>query len=446
MEPHLLASGWQLQHPRILETTFYEAPSFASAEAVFIDPQEISSRWRHDVPVERDGRRRTFTDSDHGLGRTLSRLMIMRRTECSDLLHRGGGLLVCRLRPRGDALSIVGSEGLQERIDRLSWLPMISLVDRQHQLTFPTNGRFVPRKGRDVRFEGSGSPFEDYLREFDGHIDYTAVYQDLLSTPIERFATILARNRVGDIIALEIPFDDGSLILVPPVVGVPPSREAIALLRAVSSAELRPSFSPEPDWLPSFPFPGEEPLRDEVSSLEKRRASLAAKWEEAAAKLQAILGPKPMLYAKGRRVLLPAVERAFGILGFETDLEGGHLVVRSEEGDAVVAVAATESATVDVTAYRRLMHRVDRARTDGTGPDKGVLVVNASRELDPRHRPTQYTPAVLRGCESQRFCLVTAYELYKLVVDVAASSDDPGAAAAARRAICECDGGFRGIG
>ncbi|MCX6910003.1 MAG: hypothetical protein NTY01_18440, partial [Verrucomicrobia bacterium] len=154
-----------------------------------------------------------------------------------------------------------------ERLDRYTWLPHVALVDRQHHFAFPSNGRFVPRRGQDVIVEASGSPFEEYLRTFEERISYSAVYQDLLSTPLERFATVLARNRVGDAVALEIPVDEGRLVLLPPLEGVSPSREADVLLDVVRRASTRPPFVAEPDWLPGYALPGEEALADELAGL-----------------------------------------------------------------------------------------------------------------------------------------------------------------------------------
>jgi len=444
MEPLFLALDWTLRHPDVLRSTFYEAPSLAGFDAVFLDPQAITTRWRHDIPVDRDGRRRTYAGSDYGLGHTLTQLMVRRRMECGDLLRRGGGLMVCRLRPRAESVEIISSDGPLERIDRYSWLPVVSLVDRQHQLTFPSNGRFVARRGRDVRLEGSGSPFESYLQQFRGQIEYTAVYEDLLSTPMERFATVLARNRVGDILALEIPFEDGAFVLLPPVTGVSPAHEATVLIEAAADAAHRDAFAPQPDWGPSFPYPGEEALRDELASLEKRRARLDEKIVETTGKLDALLAPKPILYVKGQRALLPAVASALRILGFDVERRQDHLRALSDEGDALFVAAATEGSAVDLSAYRKLLRYVDRIHTEDGDPTKGILVVSGSRELDPRHRPTQFTPAVLRGCQSQRFCVITTYNLYKLAVEIAEHGDRPVASAEARRTLLECDGEFRG--
>ncbi|RLE35878.1 hypothetical protein DRJ24_01600 [Candidatus Acetothermia bacterium] len=443
METRHLAIDWNLDHPAIHRDPFFGRFSFSAFDAVFIDPEPISRHWTAEVATGGDGIRRTDPERDRGFGRTLKAWMQRRRAEADDLLKRGGGIIVCRLRPRGEPLEILSSGGVPERVDRYSWLPSITLVDRHHQLSFPTNGRFLPRRGEDIVLAGTGSPFEDYLREFEGHIVYDAVYQDLLSTPIERFATGLARNRVGDIVALEIPFDEGRLILVPVVQGIPPAREASSLVEAARKEAFRPAFAPIPDWLPSYPLPGEDELVDELTGLTERRDALALKVEETAKKLEEKTRYKLLLYAKGRFSFLPAVADSFRALGFDVTESGPELVLQSPEGDAIVAAEATEETQVGLAPYRRLREAVDRAITDGEGPHKGILVVSGSRGLDPKHRPTEYAPGVLRGCEAQGICLLTSYRLFKLVQQALKGPRSKKSLADLRRLILECDGELR---
>jgi len=440
----LLSVDWRLDHPSIEREEFFGSSSLSGYDAAFLDPLSISDRWTHDIAPGGDGIRRTDPQRDRGFGRTLASWMGRRRAEAEDLLLKGGGLLVCRLRTRGEPLEISTGAEPPERLDRHGWLPTVSLVDRQHQFNFPANGRFVPRHGADVLIEESGSPFEAYLRRFPGHFVYDVVYQDLLSTPIERFATVLARNRIGDVVALEIPFGEGRLILVPPVAGVAPSQEAAALVEAAETAALRPAFASDPDWLPAYAIPEEERLADELAGLRERYAKLAAKIDEISGRLREKARVKRILYTRGRFSLLPATADAFRLLGFDAEPVGDLLELRSDEGDALVAVAATEAPAVGLPPYRHLLSAVDRFVTEGDGPRKGILVVSGSRELDPKRRPTQFAPEVLRGCQAQGFCLMTTYQLFKLVDRVLA--DTKGAdRAGLRRLVLECDGELRRV-
>ncbi len=440
----LLSVDWRLDHPSIEREEFFGRTSLSACDAVFFDPMDVSFRWTSDVAPGGDGIRRTDPHRDRGFGRTLSAWMGRRRGEAEDLLLKGGGLLVCRLRTRGEPLEIASGEEPPERLDRYSWLPSVSLVDRQHQFSFPANGRFVPRNGADVVLEESESPFGAYFRRFEGHFVYDAVYQDLLSTPIDRFATVLARNRVGDVVALEVPFGEGRLILVPPLVGVAPSQEAIVLLEAVEKAAARPTFSSEPDWLPAYPVPGEEGLVDELAGLRERHATLSAKIDEVSERLRGKARIKRILYTRGRFSLLPAAGDAFRTLGFDVEQTDDLLELRSDEGDALAVVAATERVAVGLPPYRRLLREIDRSITEGEEALKGILVVSGSRELDPKRRPTQFAPEVLRGCRAQGFCLTTTYQLFKLVQRVLGAPKGADHADL-RRLLLECDGELRRV-
>jgi hypothetical protein len=308
---------------------------------------------------------------------------------------------------------------------------------------FPSNGRFVPRRGRDVLLQESDSPFFEYLARFRESFVYEAVSQDLLSTPIDRFATVLARNRVGDVLAMEIPFEEGRLILVPPTEGVPAATEAAILQESVQAMVDRPVFSALPDWLPSYLLPGEDELSDEIARLDARRASLNEKVDELRGRWAKITRYKRILYAKGRFAFQPAVADAFRALGFDVQSEDGVLLLQSSEGDAVVVVAAADGAKVELPAYRHLLQRVDQSVTDGDGRRKGILVVSGSRDLDPRRRGAQFSEGVLRGCLDQGYCLLSGYHLFQLVQDALTSKRKD--QAKTRRLLIECEGEFRGV-
>ncbi len=445
MNERYLAVDWLLEHAVVDREGFFDRSSFSAFDGVFIDPLALSRHWSDGTAPGPDGVMRTDPDRDRGFGRTLSGWMSKRREETGDLLRRRAGIVVCRLYPRGETLEI-GAPGVPpERVDRYTWLPHVALVDRQHQFTFPSNGRFAARRGQDVVVESSGSPFEEYLREFEGRMTYAAVYQDLLSTPIERFAIVLARNRVGDAVALEIPVDEGRIVLLPPIEGVSPSREADVLLAAVRRAAARPTFVAEPDWLPAYALPGEESLADEIAGLEERRDALQAKIDEVRPKLEDKSRFRRMLYAKGRALFERTVAAAFAELGFEVEEGGDVWRLSSEEGNALVAMEASEDARIGLAAYRLLHRHIDRSILDGEDPLKGVLVLNASRELDPKRRPTPFAAEVLRGCEAHGYCLVSSYQLYKILLR-SLEEKTKKAQAALRRALLETDGELRESG
>ncbi|MCI2425811.1 hypothetical protein LM597_00040 [Candidatus Acetothermia bacterium] len=439
-----LAVDWQLEHSEFESSNFTDAPSFAGYDALFIDPSGICNLWIYDVPCEKDGVRRTYVENDRGFGKVISRLIERRRLEIDDLLRKAGGIVVCRLLPRSEPLEVMSNSGRLVRLNRGSIFPSISLTKRNQHFVFPSNVRFLPRCGRDVFVEKLHHPFIDYLRTFADKFIYQAVFKDLMSTSIEEFVTVLARNKVGDIIALSIPFDEGRLILIPPTHGIPSRHESEVLLTAIAEATERPLFAPAPDWLPAYPVPGEDGLQDELASLTERIDKLSAKKAEVAQQLDQFLVYKRILYTKGRFSLFSAVRQSFRVLGFEVPQpeeyeDDWDLLLRAAEGDAIGVIVATESTPVGLEDYRRLRRQVDDALVESAHRYKGILVVNAEREKDPKRRETQFSPDVLRGCQVQRFCIISTYQLYKIVKEILTDRDET-RAAHWRKTILETDG------
>jgi hypothetical protein len=201
-------------------------------------------------------------------------------------------------------------------------------------------------------------------------------------------------------------------------------------------------FAPPPDWLPAYSIPGEDSLVDEITGLTERRDTLEQKLDEVAATLDEKTRYKRILYTQGRFSFLPGVADAFRALGFEVDDSNQVLELRSTEGNAIVVAEASEEAKIGLPPFHRLRDAVDRAITDGDEPHTGILVVSGSRELDPKRRPTQFSTSALRGCQARGFCLLTSYQLFKLVQQVLTRCEKS-TLAATRRRILECDGEFR---
>lgn len=152
-----------------------------------------------------------------------------------------------------------------------------------------------------------------------------------------------------------------------------------------------------------------------------------------------------MLYGKGRVLFERSAADAFADLGFEVEPRGEVWRLSSEEGNALVAMEASEEARIGLSAYRKLHREIDRAITEGEDPTKGILLLSGSRELDPKRRPTQFAAEVLRGCEAHGYCLMTSYQLYKILLR-AQEEKTKKALGGLRRTLLETDGELREAG
>jgi hypothetical protein len=182
-----------------------------------------------------------------------------------------------------------------------------------------------------------------------------------------------------------------------------------------------------------------------LAGLVERRDTLVAKVEEVSKRLEEKTRVKCLLYAQGRWSFGGAVAGAFAELGFHVETVGDLLSLQSDEGNALVAGEASEEPKVGTSAYGRLHRELERVIADGEDPVKGILVVSGSRELDPKRRPTQFAAEALRGCRAHGYCLLTSYQLYRLI-QASLGDRTKKAMAAVRRSLLETDGEFRGVG
>ena len=71
---------------------------------------------------------------------------------------------------------------------------------------------------------------------------------------------------------------------------------------------------------------------------------------------------------------------------------------------------------------------------------KGILVGNGYRQLDPKDWKDQFTDSARPGCVTKRFCMVTPSELYRAVNAVLAKPSDESLKARIRGTILNAVG------
>ena len=131
MSERILAIGAEAEHARIENSAFHGVAPLTDYAHVVIDPLGVSGLWRNVAPGPH-GRLTTNAETDGGLGRTLLEVVRRRRREAAELV-RGGGTLLCFLRPVGKPLHIRrrGQQGQSVAIvHTYSWLPDESSLAR----------------------------------------------------------------------------------------------------------------------------------------------------------------------------------------------------------------------------------------------------------------------------------------------------------------------------
>jgi hypothetical protein len=228
---------------------------------------------------------------------------------------------------------------------------------------------------------------------------------------------VLAKNRVGDALAWDLPVGTGRILFLPSSPGADPRRAGELLIPALAELLERPVPEGGPDWLSNYPLPGEEELLSKKEELELRRRELEKEAEELARELGRISGLRGLLYPRGLAGLRATVELALEELGCRVAKEGDRfLSARAGKRELLLRPALSPSGPVGPEPYRELLLALDRLKNEEGREAHGVLVVVAEPRLDPRRRGPQWAEAVRRGCAEHGITLVSGYQLFRGVV------------------------------
>ncbi len=428
----VLALGWEVAGPGVVGGEFPSAESFASFDVVLVDPEPLPDLWRPHALLEPDGVWRLHPGRDYGLSRAIERLFSARRGELEDLLLRGGGVLGVRVRDPGEGVEIPGNP--PRRYDRYTFLPRASLLAGPHHLALPGGLRFVPRRGRDLLLPEPAHPLTPYLEGIGG---YEAAIVSALGAPLGGFGTVLARNRVGDAVALDLRVGPGRVLFLPAGPGDAPSGALLSGLALLLAEPLPPDL---PDWIGNYPLPGEEALAGRERELAEEESRLRAEREELRRERERFDRVRALLAPRGLAGFLAGVGAALEALGFAVASGEAPATLRAAapEGELLVRAALSPFGPVGPGEHRALLLELDRLRTSGEDV-RGMLVCLAEPRLDPRRRGAQWTEAVRRGSADHRLVLLSAYDLFKAVAHVLGG----GSPGPVRKALLSAEGEWR---
>jgi len=433
-----IALGWELAGPNVTLADFPSADSLAGFDAVLIDPLSLPTLWQPYAELGPDGTYRLHPGRDFGLSRALEKLFALRQRELEDLLFRGGGVLVVRVRASDEGVIIEGNP--PRRLDSYGFLPKASLVAGPHHLALPQGIRFMSRRGTDVQVLDPLHPLAPYLERFSSH-GYEAVLTAVLGAPLSAFGRILAQNRVGDPLAFDLPVGLGRILFLPAFPNAD-GREAWELLRPGIAALLDlPLPATAPDWFGNYALPGEDELRKSLEELAREKERLIRREEELSSAQRELETFKALLYPRGKTAFLSAVKAAFSRLGFNlAELkEPATFLAESKEENFLVRVGFSPFSPVGPEEHRALLLALDRLKNEERRELRGLLVCLAQPEIDPKRRGPQWQEAVERASRDYRFALVSAYDLFRAVAQVLAGADP----AEIRKSLAEAEGPWK---
>lgn len=443
MKLRILSCDVPLQHGQFEKKSFRNSDAFSDYDIVIIDPQEVSHSWG-DLSPDGYGCRKMIVGQDAGIGQSISEFMNRRSSETEMLFERTGGILVCLLREKGPVLErhTLGSLHSFENLDRYSWIPKStfekeSKEGKQEYFFQGLSYSVISRHGKSIGEVNLNHPFSQYFRAFSEQIRFEVVV-DL--GDVEQFSTIIAKNKAKEVISFELPIAQGRMICVPPALitsSEDQKKLAGVILNSVSSLMKLPVSVHRAPWLNKYTLPGENNYEEDILNLAERIQELKSKKKQFRVRQDAIKGLKGILDLSGKHQLEPLVREVFRRLGFkvfdpEDYGEPYDLWMRYGKKCVIGEIEGTRG-QVDVQKFRQLLGYVTERQTQKNEQCKGILVGNGDADQDPSTREEQFTTEAIRGCESQKYCRTTTWQLFAALKAVLTSSSEE----SLKKRICE---------
>ena len=402
MTQPILALGLDAAHERIERAAFDAPVSLADGELALLDPAALPALWSHVAPGA-DGKRMTNAETDGGFGYGLIELLRRRRREVAELLA-AGGTLACLLRPVGSPLYVRRQTRRGPAaviVHAYSWLPDDPALAKLVIAAAP---------GREPRAADPDHPAWRLIEAQGGDAAHEACVANEQLNPAWH---VVATDRLGRPVAIEVAIGPGRLVFVPPVAG-DADRRGELLVRCFAPEpeeqalpEPPPAAAP-PEWLTENLLPGQAKVSVDLEDLAERLEQLHVELADLRARNGELCELSRLLYAASAGELAAGAAPAFRRLGFGVEpAEDDCLVLHCDEGRAIVAVAASHAA-VEADPYWTLVRRFE----GDPDPPAGIILGNAYCDVPPDQRDVPFSDLLRRGAEHRGLCLLASTDLH----------------------------------
>ena len=404
-----------LKHDLINRSSFESSPSFSDFDAIIIDPGPLSfSLLRSPSTHLNDGSYFTDCNRDGGYGKNLIARFEKRKNEIEKLLEISQGILICYLRKKRESLILKTKRGFKY-LDCYSWLPDYSGEDMT--ISISSSVHIKEQEGTEISFIKQLHPFSKYFYAFKDKIRFESILE--IREPLSEYTKIIAENKVQENISCEININGGKIILIPPLMLDNPEIEAGVLLSCIGEIMEFGYESPLPSWVKEYSLPNETEDVEIIVQLDEEIKRLNLEKQKYEDKQKYISKFKGLLYEKGKRALEPLVRDAFRLIGFkvfepEEYTEEYDLYIKENEITIIGEIEGKDNSPLDVDKYRQLLDYIEQESTKGVSC-KGILIGNAFKDIDPAERKNQFSSHAIKGCERQKFCMITTHQLFDIV-------------------------------
>ena len=393
--------------------TFTEAKSFYEYDAVFVDPLKVDQLWSDYLELGPRGSFSVAPQAREGLGLAVRNLFQAREEECRILLE-GGGYLFCRLRRSGPPLLVQEKRSRRSLyFDRYSWISGPDSV--------PLSWWFKFKRRRGRRINLAPSRLRPYLEGVKKDLHYRVVLEGNLREKLEDQGVSLvplAETLAGELIALEVNVENGSIFLLPPPEEDKGGGKEESDLLAKNLQSILQRASEPPDWIQGLSLPGEETLERKLGELEERRERLSRKKAAMQERKKLYQELKRPLYAKNKSDLIRSVKPIFEQAGFELAERGNLHLLASLEGLRAGIVCCPLSENEEIReAYWKLNRGMEELRAEEGKGGEGLLLFGPSdlRPQPPKNPPALFSllpEGLLEGCHDHDLTVKSTYQLF----------------------------------
>jgi len=429
MNIKILSINKRFDHNSIYNSDFKNAPSFSDFDVVIIDPIDLSRLWTIRHSQTTSGEYYTDMRRDGGFGKDMYTLFNRRKEEIEKLLKEAQGMVICYLRDLEPLLKVFTVQKKTLDLTFYSWLPSCSFSWNENRLkrkiSFPDNVKFQDRNGKSIGFVERSHPFSKYFDGFKNQIKFECIIDH--HTDMLKFLKVISRNKVNEIVSLEVPVEGGKIIFIPPNTSRDSNKELGVLLNCIEGIYEYGFETTPPDWVEKYSLPNENKNQDEIERLEKDIKDFENEKQKLIEEQENIKRFKRLLYEKGRN-LETSVRGAFRLLGFnviepkEYD-EDYDLYIKEKNFTMVGEIEGTDNSVIDIDKFRQLFDYVN-IEIDKDAKCRGILIGNAFRLKDVKERSEQFSKKAIKRSDHQGYCRMTTSQLYDLIKKILSESDN----------------------
>jgi len=321
-----------------------------------------------------------------------------------------GGLLVCFMRSLFNLLISENKSGKKYVFANYDWLYRGAGSTELFTLTSGRHGTEV-----NPTPPGLESSFADYL----------GLHSFLWKTSAAQFKdparlAVFATNADNEAVAFSIKLGEGKAVFLPLCMASEASDVLMRCIEAEVNA-LRFKATEAPLWTEKYIIPGMGEIQQKITVLQAEIDRLQGDKEREEQEMENRRAVRDTLLTRNGRTLKETIINVLKEFGFDAmpgPRQREDVVIKAGKNTiALLMVKGTRSSAQegDATQLDKWVSGIFEAEHR---EPKGILLVNAFQDKDPREREKAFSNLMIPYCEKREFCLLTTAQLFNMYCEI----------------------------